>query len=467
LEYALVKIQILFLLALFAPSDFKIPFQEHADAFLVDLGVDEPELDAVLEQGYVVARLGLFEVWFPRYALRDKKQQKAFKSTSGAVLDMQEKWIEWVADGEVLSAAKKDLRVLRKWIKSWNTSRLTTRRSQETGRPYVAVALQAGGSIPEASARLGELMTTRACLGRDEKRKEPLCLILSPTRKDFVGLGSFLGSLSEENRRILWHDGLALWSHFSRNKIHVLSLEQAVNYPGQGDITQGQDMSAREKNGLAQHVVQHVTDLMLKEYYGQALHGDLAAGLAINMVIEIFRENNVRAGGGTKARKTAAFSRFVPGGSSSGGVLPGKSAESRWRKNKGKDHFHEVLRQSWKAGKKKGYALKSDDGVEGALIVTPPFFVGSSTATPVTAECLDDCLEFLRAYRSAFAYWMQTRASSPVTEGGPSDLLKRLLRSIDGEGSFDRQVQKIYGVPFSVDEEEGEGLEQQFIAWLH
>lgn len=466
-ESTAVIILLLFLPAFFASADAKVPFSELADAFLADVGVEEAALDTVLEEGYVVARLGLFDVWYPRHVLRDKKKGKAFKAVAGAVLDVQEKWVEWVADEEVLAEAKKDLRVLRKWIKSWNTGKLTARKSHEAGPPFVVTALQAGGSIPEASRRFSETMTTRACLGWDEKRKECVRFILSPTRKDFVGLGSFIGSLNEENRRILWHDGLALWSNFSRKDLHVLSLEQAVNYPGQGDITQGQDMSAREKHGLEQHVVQHVTDLLLKEYFGETLHGDLTAGLAINMVIELFKENNVRAGGGTKGRKTASFSKFVPGGASSGGVLPGKSAESRWRKNKGKDHFHEVLRQAWKAGKKDGYALKSDNGVEGAFIVKPPFFVGSSTATPVVAECLDDCLEFLRAYRSAFAFWMQTRALSPVTEGGPNDLLKRLLRALDAEGSFEKQVQKIYGVPFSVDGEEGEGLEQQFLAWLH
>ena len=113
-------------------------------------------------------------------------------------------------------------------------------------------------------------------LGRSFEEKTGLCLVLCPDRRDFLGLGSYLGSLNALNRQVLWKNGLALWTSFVRDSVHGLALEHPSTYLGRGDITLGLDMNAREKTGLLQHVVQHAMEILLHRYYQDTLPLDLA-----------------------------------------------------------------------------------------------------------------------------------------------------------------------------------------------
>jgi len=224
---------------------------------------------------------------------------------------------------------------------------------------------------------------------------------------------------------------------------------------------------------------------MLRYYYGNAIHTDLAAGLSINMVIELYNENNVRVGGGTQGRKTEAYSQFVPGGNSQGGRLPKKSAETRWRQNKGRRYFLEELRfvqkegaqlaarsNSNKVDKKAYFALTSDTGSKEAYLIQAPILSVAIKRGPLPEEYKNDFLEFMRAYRSAFVYWLMTHAKSPLLDEASDKLFSRFLLALEASSEFQADkilnslTQKIYGQPISDEKAENAGLERQFLDWL-
>jgi hypothetical protein len=328
-------------------------------------------------------------------------------------------------------------------------------------------------------------------LGRDAQEKKPVLLVLSPTREDFLGLGSFAGALSADGKRLLWTDSLALWTSFNFRTLHVIALEHPATYPGQGDITQGMDMNAKEKTGLLQHVVQAAAELLIGHTWGESLPPELSSGLAMVMVIELFKENNVRAGGGSGGRRTPAYSKFVPGGRSSGGRLPAISAEPRWREDKGKDFFLEVLRAAQKDGAKDAFkalgtsrdkraffALHSDAGTPGHFVQAP--FLEVVNPQPVPAGYTNDFREFFRAYRCAFAYWLKNKAKSAQEKAAAEELLRRFLQALtppwaaeegendeeEEESPFVRAVAEVYGMPFSGEDGAAQSLEWAFLDWL-
>jgi hypothetical protein len=320
-------------------------------------------------------------------------------------------------------------------------------------------------------------------LDTSPRQKNPVFLVLSPTRKDFLGLGSYLGSLNATNKRILWQNGLALWTSFIRDGMHALAMEHPSTLPGRGDITQGIDMNTRETTGLLQHATQHAMEYLLKFYYGDSLPPDLAKGLAQNTVIALFKENNVRAGGGVKGRKTAAYSKFVAGGKSTGGRLAARNADVHWRHTKGRDYFLAALRTSQRQGaqialrtegkqrdKRTGFALIPDSGSGEPFLVQAPFLVGGFKIKDVPAGYSDEALEFRRAYRSAFVHWLASEAESASDRSAPEVLLGRLLRKASpggaSEDSFEKIVQGIYGASFTDRTGSMDSLEGRFLDWL-
>lgn len=453
-----------------------VAFDQYSDDFIEIHGLEEDgglqTVDALLERGYVKVRLGIFDVWHPRYALRDSSIAKEFEAVADAILDLQKIWVDWTAAGRPDAAVAKDHKALKKWIRSWK--KLGSKKRQDGGRPDLLDVFKAKENVKEASKRLSDLML------RGEKSEY---LVLSPTRLDFLGLGSFLGSLNDTNKRILWKNGLALWTSFTRDGVHYLALEHPSTWPGRGDITRGIDMNSREKTGLLQHVVQHAAEILLARYYKDAIPDDLLKGLAMNMVIEMYRENNVRAGGGTMERKTEAYSKFVAGGNAAGGRLAPRNADIHWRHSKGKDYFLAELRAAQKRGaasaleaRGKGrdrrayFALEPDSGSGEIHIVRAPFLVEPKDLDPVPNSHKDEYLEFRRAYRSAFAHWLMERMKSPGRSNAPEILMGRLLQSAAskevGGRSFEERVEEIYGQPFTNKDGSGESLEWRFLGWL-
>lgn len=453
-----------------------VPFDQYSDDFIETHGLGEDggprTVDALLERGYVRVRLGIFDVWHPRHALRDSSTAKEFEAAADAILDLQRIWVDWTAAGKPDATVAKDHKALKKWIRSWKT--FGRKKKQDGGRPDLLDLLEAKENVRKASRRFSDLMLRG---GKSEY------LVLSPTRLDFLGLGSFLGSLNDTNKRILWRNGLALWTSFTRDGVHYLALEHPATWPGRGDITRGIDMNSREKSGLLQHVVQHAAEILLARYYKDVLPGDLLKGLAMNMVIEMYKENNVRAGGGTKGRKTEAYSKFVAGGNAAGGRLAARNADNHWRHSKGRDYFLAELRAAQKRGaasaletrgkgrdKRAYFALEHDSGSGETHIVRAPFFVEPDDLDPIPNSHKDEYLEFRRAYRSAFVHWLKDRMKYSGRSNAPEILLGRLLQfpaPEDGGGrSFEERVEEIYGQPFTNKDGSSESLEWRFLDWL-
>ncbi len=466
-----------------------IPFSDYAESFLhthrvQNLREVRSSIDALLDESYMAVRIGLFDVWYPRYRLRNKNKAREFMETASAILEMQKQWIAWTADKATKKESFRNIKTLEKWIRSWKLKQALFKKNSGKGRPVLIRLLEAKETTASASDSFAALMKKGDYLGAPEKDgTSGVSLILSPDRKDFLGLGSFIGLLNPTNRRLLLNNGLAMWTSFNRGDIHVIAMEHPATYPGRGDILKGIDMNAREETGLLQHVVQHAMDLLIEYYYDRSLPKQFASSLSMNMVIEIFEENNVRAGGGTKGRKTEAYTKFVAGGASSGGRLAARNADPRWRHTKGRDYFLAVLRTSQKEGasatlkirgrkrnKKINFLLQSDAGGPDTHLVQAPFLVEPFAGKTVPDLFKDDYLEFLRAYRGAFLFWLMNKCKS--TKEKPDELLKRLLKraslSPDKEKgpAFGELVLDIYGRPFSGGNPCTESLEGQFLDWL-
>jgi len=465
----------------------KVPFTDYLDSFLKSNGhtgieLNDKALMTVLEDNYVAIGLGAFDVWYPQVFLKKADGLKQFKAVASALLDMQEVWLSWAIQKGEISDPLKEMKVLRKWIKSWRSYKIKRKNGQ--GRPDLCDLFQVKDKIRGAVNGFSAFMTKGGYLNSSLNAEKKVFLIISPTRGDLLGLGSFIGALNEENKRFLWNDGLALWTSFNREDIHVIALQHPASFPGQGNITLGLDMNSKEKTGLLQHVVQNATELLLAHYYKQNLPQELVNGLAMNIVIDLYDENNVRAGGGSQGKKTAAFSKFVAGGASSGGVLPGRSAENRWRKNGGKDHFLNALRVAQSDGardskKSKGkardkrlyFSLKSDSGAMG-YSVNAPFFKVRDDVKPLPADYVNDFQEFFRAYRCAFAFWLKTAAKSKIKKESTHEVFRKLFQTAAGDSDTDDMVkfldavEDLYGIPFSGDSGSEESLELRFLDWL-
>jgi hypothetical protein len=479
-------LMVLFLLfvlssAICPAPETKIPFPEYGDAYVEaaghpDLKRDEKALEIVLNDSYVAVKLGLFDVWHPRMLLRERDIAKRFKSSSEALLDLQDRWIAWVADEEVKKECLDDIKILRKWVRSWKVNKIPRRKNDEKGRPDLLDILDAKESISAASRDFENLMVTAKCMKRENEEGKNVFIVMAPTRRNFIELAGFMGSLNETNKALLWGDRTATWTTFTCGPMHVIALEYPAAFSGKDDITEGVDMNGSDKTGLLQHVVLNASMPLIAHYHRDGFSPGLVNGLAMNMVIEMFKQISVRSGSGSKGGRVAGSSAFVPGGRSSGGVLAGNKAkpmESRWRNKKGKDHFLAMLKSAQNQGAKDAakaknrnlnhfafFALKSDAGA-GGYTARAPFLMEAEGRDPVPKEYADDFNEFLRAYQCAFAYWLMNKAKNPEKSLSSSDLLKRFLQ----DGSVN-SVEGIYGLPLTGADHAADSLEKRFLVWL-
>lgn len=456
------------------PPTPPLPFASYADDFLDRHRITEPPatFEAFLAARYVLVELGIFDVRLSLIAMQDKRTARKMTDAVTTLLEIQERWIAWVGEGDVGKQARKDLGQLAKWIKSWKPGMFQGLTNMEGN---FAALSGARSNVIKASDRLRDVMRDGRALGREEEKGKGITILFSPDREDFLGLGSFLGTLNNRYQRMLWRNSMAMWTSFKRGEVHVLALEHPSTWPGRGDVMQGIDMDSREKTGMQQHVAQHAMDYMLTRLFGRDLLLELKTGLAVNMVIDLYGENNVRAGGGTKSRKTAAYSQFVAGGNSSGGRLAARNADIHWRHEKGRDYFVAELRSAQKSGARKAqkvhgkkrdkrayFFLLPDSGAGEPMLAKAPFLMEVSDREPIPESHSDEWLEFRRAYRSAFSHWLRTQAEGKRKS---ENALRRLLRGT-GETPFEKTVELIYDVPFSSADGSMESLEWRFLAWL-
>jgi hypothetical protein len=411
----------------------------------------EAQLDHVLSSRFVHVRLGLIDVFYPLAPLAEKEQAERLQTACRALLRAQGRWLDLVAPlGADLSAARADLKVLEGWAKSWSPSVLRGAKEHESRDLYAV--LDAKDKVRTSAGRFASAMSGADWLG--EPRLEPRYsqLVLLPTRRDFVELVCFAGSLYPEDQDEFWKDDVAV------------------------DWTRGLALDFKEKTGLEQHVAQRGLYSLMANYFGGEVSQAFTSALAMALVIDLFGEDNTRFEGDLRGSSEPATEVFVPGGNSTGGIL-GSDLEGRFRETKGGDYFVRSLRHAQKQGAESGssararlgsFLLMADDKVERWSVTAP--FLGSpaKAAVPPAERFLSDYQELYRAYKTCFVHWLRTEGGKNSADSAErfARLLARLFEC-PSEEAFEAQFPKVYdGAPFS-DAELGEGsLEGRFLRWL-
>jgi len=439
----------------------------------MELSEDTAALDQVLERDFVTLDLGLFDVRYPRNELGEAKRADELKQLVLALIDLQRSWRSWL-DGTPPATRRKgepeETDEVRAWVISWKADALR-RCSDPDASGVLASALGADTTSANALRAFADVMRTGAAAGQSLVR--PTRLVLSPTRAEFVGFSAFVGSLDERWKQLLWTPVLPLRVEFHVDDLLCLALE----HPAAEGTTNGRSMNEQGKSGQLEHVTQYAAERLIRSLFGGALDPGVASGITVNLVIEIFGQNNSHVSGSSEGRSTPPRERFVRGGRD-GGKLPKVSADSRWRRDLGKDWFVGVLRASQKDASKRAEAedlsrsgptahFLIDSKTQGDQeLVSAPFLGAAAVAKEVPQDCLADYQEFLRAYRSAFVQWLMTEIESKDDLKPSQEFAGLLCSCLDGTAvSFDDRVVTAYGVPLT-SPEPSEALEWQFLIWL-
>ncbi len=455
-----------------------LPFAEFSENFLEQFGLSDfagpnPPLEVVLEHGFARFPLGAFDLHFPAKDLKERKRADLFQELSLAILDLQMEWMEWSGpDKDFEKNAASDTR---KWIAKWNSGSLALAVSNGGGN--LAETLSPDEETRAALQSFNKQFRTGAYLGLQNDPGKGIPLVLAPTRTDFLGFASYLGTLSPASRQIFWVDTLPVWTYCRLNRdLYALALEYATpNW--KEDFRTGMSMNSREKTGVQQHVLQHCMDLLSWFYFKDFLDPALEAGIGIDMVVEVLGQNNARAGGSGASSATAAISKFVPGGNPSGGTLPRINADSRWRQDKGKDHFKGTLKTGQLEGYKlargqrlpepKSYFALSTKETSDQFPVGLPFF-GEVQDKKIPDTYLSDYREFFRAYKAGFVHWLRIKSK------GKKDSPKRFRELVQacaqavasGKGDFAEIVEQVYGTPLTGVDSKSKALEWEYVQWI-
>ena len=247
--------------------------------------------------------------------------------------------------------------------------------------------------------------------------------------------------------------------------------------PGRADddYAAGVSLDYDVPNGMEQQTVQHAMNSLCDNYFGDSIPFSFAGGMAVNLVVDLYGECNTRVDGDLSERRTQAREVFVPGGASSGGILPKLSAQSRWRIDHGADHFVAPLRVSQaegakgkqrREGKFQHFRLESKSGGK-RMSIKGPYLGAAAAQGDVPPPAFNgDYLEFLRSYRTCFVHWLRTTSQKGKRPSAPkfAQLLAELAQ--DDAADIELAFARVYGVPLSSAELDVDVLEGSFLRWL-
>lgn len=448
--------------------------QSHGIATQAPVDVD---LDALLREHFVHVRLGLLDVHYPKAALEDKERGTELQELCRDLLAMQGHWLDYVAPlGGDLKQARKDLKAVDSWVKSWSASKLRKLARDEESPDDLFVALKAKDKQVEASESFSRQMGLGVGLGIERAEPRYSQVLLMPTRRDFVEFVCFAGWLYPSDREHFWIDDARYWLECRVRDLRVIAM-QFADPEHLDDWTAGMSMNLREETGLRQHVTQRGFYSLMFNYFGKEVNQGITSGLAINLVIDLFGIDNTRSEGDIGGGSSAPFEVFVPGGNPGGGVLPPADIEGRFREIKGEDYFLRPLRQAQKQGAEDGrsprdklvkFLLIAKSGVDRNSIEGPYLGTASQDIVPPPERFKSDYLEFYRAYKTAFVYWLRTEAGD-----NSKDSALRFARLLQGltdraEGAeFESLFPEIYGGKVLSNKElDRESLEGEFLRFL-
>ena len=474
-----------------------IPFEGLAKAY-VERHCKAPAatpcpVDEVRAAHYAHGVFGIVDLAYPAAALGDKQNAEDLKAIVAALLQMQSRWIDWVARPEA-GAAKEDLAALGKWVAGWKPASLAKAKAAQDKDLFAL--LEAPEDVRAAAKRARDLLLDPKATVVVPRERRLVRLLLAPTRREFFELAGYAGLVDPELRKQLWTPSTEQWTNFWLGWNLVLALE----YPPWKEDPKyeaGLSMNKFDADGMVQHVVQQSMLALLWLAYGEGDSHHLQQAIALEAAIAVCGEGNALEGDGgisISGGTSTPYERFVPGGASSGGTLPpmpvvgaGVMTQGTWREGRGADHFVGPLRKGQKNGAKLVFKdppkhLESEvvrdksahfqlTGSDGASkhVVSAPFLGSQANARPYPpVSFLIDYREFFRAYRTAFVHWLETQgdpAGPKESAAKFGELLRRLYAEREG-GNLDANVAAVYGMPLSGKTGEEKSLEWRFLEWL-
>lgn len=464
-----------------APTDgVNETYEAMALKFLGDFGyegADEFELGSFLESHFLRARIGVFDLHIPVKSIGQGTNAKDFELIAQSLMDVQVMFLEWTAPGaERHELLMEDVKLLQAWIKSWSP---TTLKGAAAGS--LLEVLGADEQTQAAAERFSRFMGNGGPLDLEREESKIKPIVLLPDRGTYVRSIALSGLLSSGAiREACWSPGSV---KFTQHQVGIdlvdfIAMRYASPAATLDNYDTGTTMNWRSDTGLRQQVTQIASIAMFDSLFGEALPASLVGGLSLDLLIEMFGECNTRVDGDLNARRSDAQEYFVPGGASEGGRLPPNMADSRWREHGSKGRFVRILKEAQKAGGKKGrskkdklshFELQGVDRVQKMVVEGP--FLGSS-ANPAFLTVPDafygDQLEFLRAYRCAFVYYLRQEAfkKSKDAEVAFADLLRKIVNLEDPE-----QLEKVVAETYKSSALSTAGLsdkelEMKFIRWI-
>jgi hypothetical protein len=435
----------------------------------------EIDFQKLLDEHYAQGDLGVLDVRFPIADVGDKQRLKDLQDVAGALLDVQLRWLDWAgAQNEAQTALRKDLSDLKTQIAgvhlpSWGSASSTVPRD-------LVLVLGLKDDASQLATRAATAMRGGAAFGVTPRSTKPAQFVVEPTRKEFYELASFIGWLDEKNRPLFWASNMPAWSEFYWFDLQVIPLQYPPGKGSADDLSTGVPMNGREPTGMVEFVAQRGAQSVTAFFYGQDGDAVFESALSLDIVIDVYKENNARTGTASHGRETQAFSTFIPGGLAQGGTLPAQNADCVWRAKQGSDRFIKELHDAQKSGAKETSQAKSkiayfeiSSATSKKSTVAAPFLGSAIKDKELPAqEFLGDYVEFFRAYKSCFAYWLRTEGS-PKGKKASEKLFQTLLTTLasrPAEQSFESVVASVYGMPYSAPDDKSESLEWRFLNWL-
>ena len=146
-------------------------------------------------------------------------------------------------------------------------------------------------------------------------------------------------------------------------------------------------------------------------------------------------------------------------------------ATTRWREFQGSDHFITKLRQTQNDGikdrrREKGdhhFRLLADGGVRTRTVSSGPFLGMAAVGRDLPQAFEGDWLEFVRAYRAGFLFWLRTEAGRSDRDSAErfALLLKTLVQAEDPEAQA-AAWEAVMGMPLSTPDLEEPSLARGF-----
>lgn len=450
------------------------PFEKTAQEFLASHGLtgksaSEADLESVLEKTFVTAHAGVFDLRFPVADL--EKHAGALLKCAHVLLDSQEHLLEWLKPaGADQKSVREDLKTVQKWVAGLRDTQLQ-KLKESPGKDWMELLL-CPDATKAAQKHLAEALGNGSMFATKREAPEVVRILLAPTRKAFVELVCFAGWQNETDRGLYWADGVTTWTSAYIHSDQVITLEYAVAGARAEDYAQGQAMG----EVLGEQVVQLALNSLFDRFYSERAPTAFVQGLSMNLVIEQFGEVNTRVDGDTRGRQTGKREVFVPGGASEGGQLGRVSADTRWRELHGSDHFLKILKLAQKEGgeadkKAKNrfasFGIRNDKGTD-PLAIPAPFFGAGAADKKIPDVYQGDFSECIRAYKSAFLWWLQTQAGG-VDKKSREKFAQILCKLADPAAGTDFEpifTQVYEGAPLSNAECDKSSLEGRFLAWL-